>query len=223
MRFDKEARTAIYEASPAPATISWPAGAPQPEPGKLYWLQSQEDAKKAQERREYSPATCAEVMADMHNRLNADKKKRKPKRRRRPTGRPTIGDPRIKVLDAEILEEGWKATVTLYEDPDPVLHTGLKTRVPAGQNAIDPELGYEPAELEPEQIAETPFEKHRRRLEEQEALKLENAASVDRSAAMKAEQKLLNQRRRGRQSKLKEEAVERAKKRAELVDAGAPV
>jgi hypothetical protein len=219
MRFNKEARTLIHEAHPSPATIPWPSNAPQPEPGKLYWLQNEEDAKQEKERREYSPPTCAEVMADMHNRLHPGKPKRKAKHRRRPTGRPTAGDPRIKVLDVEILEKGWEATVALYEDPDPVNHLRMKARIPAGPNPIE---GYqEPTETEPEQIISKPS--RARREEEEQAIKIEHKASLDRSTIMKAEQKLLDQRRKGKPGRLAKAAVDRARKRSELVSAGADV
>jgi hypothetical protein len=91
--------------------------------------------------------------------------------------------------------------------------------VPAGPNPID---GYqEPAETEPEQLDEPSTQD--RRLEEEAAMKLAHKASVDFAEVYKAEKKLLDQRRKGRRSKLKEEAIERAKKRAALSSAAGPV
>jgi hypothetical protein len=229
MRFCKETRALIHKAAPHSTTIPWPQGEREPKVGRIYWLQSKEDAEEAEKkekaRRERSPDTHAEVMAGMRRRrlgeeavVAAQVKKGK----HQPLApRPQAGDHRVMVVDRAILDKGWEATVVLYEDPDPVNHAGIKAKVPAGPNPLDGV--HEQTETEPEQIAETPFQKHRRRLEEQDSLKLEHTASVDRAAVMKAEQKLINQRRRGKRSILAEQAVARARKRTELVTADAPV
>jgi hypothetical protein len=217
LRFDKETRALIREAAPHPVTISWPKGEREPQKGRIYWLQSKEHAeeeeKKAKVRRERSPDTHAEVLAGMHRRFyGTDPESKKQKsRRQQSAGRPRAGDPRIMVIDATILDKGWEAKVALYEDPDPVRHAGIKAKIPAGPHPIDG--SHELTQLEPEQIIAPPS--RQRRLEEEEALRIAHKASIDISGVMKAEQKLLNQRRRGKRSKLAEEAVERAKRRAE--------
>lgn len=134
-----------------------------------------------------------------------------PRKRRRPPVRgPLAGSERIRVIDSEIQESGWKATVELYEDPDPLQHLRVKAKVPSGP---DPVEGFQRStELEPEQMKEQ--DSLERRREEEEALVVEHKGSVDRSLVMKAEQHLANLRRRGKRSKLAEEAVQRAKKRA---------
>jgi hypothetical protein len=206
MRFPKETRALIHEAAPHPARIPWPAGS-EPTTGRLYWVQSAEDLEAERKRREDSPDTCAEVLAGMRRRLNPNEPVSTPKRRRRNPRAPLAGSERIRVIDAEIKEVGWEALVEVYEEPDPVRHLRVKAKVPAGPNPIE---GYqEPTEIEPEQLPPI-----RRRLEEEEALRIAHAASIDHASVIKAEQKLLDQRRRGRRSKLAEEAVQRAKKRA---------
>lgn len=221
MRFCKETRALIHEAAPHPVTIPWPKGEREPKKGRLYWLQSEEDAneadKKAKVRREDSPDTHAEVMAGMHRRHYGKEPEgvKKKKRRRETASRPRTGDLRIMVIDAEVLDMGWEATVALFEDPDPVHHAGIKAKVPAGPNPID---GFhEPAETEAEQVVTKPS--RTRRLEEEDALKLEHKASFSMADVLKAEQKLLNQRRRGKRSKRDEEALKRARRRAELASA----
>lgn len=219
MRFPKETRALIHKAGSNPVTIPWPPGAAQPEPGKNYWLQSLEDQEKAEARR--SPETCADALADMYERQYGKKRKRKKKRRRRSVLRPKAGDPRIRVLEAEIQEVGWEATVELYEVIDPVLHTGLKTRVKAGKNASFQGELYEPeilpTETEPEQI--TPKQSHQRRLELEDALKTEHEASMDKAKLIAAERKVADLRRKGKRSTVAEMAVERARRRADLASA----
>lgn len=217
MRFCKETRALIYDAEPHPVTIPWPPGAPEPQKGRVYWLQSEEDAKeaerKAKTRREYSPETCAEVLVGMHLSWYGTEPEAKPKkRRRRSIRRPRSGDPRIFVIDVAILDKGWEAKVALYEDPDPVRHLGVKAKVPAGPNPID---GFqEKTQLESEPILVLPS--RRRREEEEDALQIEHKASVDHAEIIKAEQRLLDQRRRGKTGTLAEAAVAKAKRRAEL-------
>lgn len=223
MRFCKETRAAIYEAAPNPVTIPWPTGEREPQRGRVYWLQSEEDAKeadkKAKARRERSPETHAEVMAGMHRRRCGTEPEGKKRRRRQPASRPKQGDSRLIVIDTAILDKGWEAKVALYEDPDPVQHAGIKAKVPAGPNPIDG--SHEPTELEPERIEPQPTWK--RRLEEEQAMKIAHQASIDTSEAMKVEQKLLNQRRNGKRNKLGEEAVQRLRKRADVASAAADV
>jgi hypothetical protein len=221
VRFPKDTRALIYEAAPHPVTIQWPIGEREPQKGRIYWLQSKEEAeeaeKKAEARREHSPETHAEVMAGMHRRHYGEEPERPKKKRRRgeTASRPKANDPRLMVLDKTILDVGWEVKVTLYEDPDPVNHLRVKATVPAGPNPIDG--SPEPTETEPEQIIPKPS--RTRRLEEEEALKIEHKASADHSEVFKAEQKLANQRRKGKRSKLAEEAAMRARRRADLVDA----
>lgn len=211
MRFDKETRAAIQEAAPGSATIKWPSGAGQPEKRRVYRMQAIEDVQKAKGRLEHSPPSCADVMALMHkNRYGKwpeGYKPPKPKLRR-----PSKEDPCILVLDVEDLEPGWGATVVMYEDADPVRHTGLKTKVPAGPHPI---FGHqEKVETEQEHILTAPS--RREREDAEDALKIEHEASVDQSKIATAERKLSNERRRGRSGTQAARALERAKKRAEL-------
>jgi hypothetical protein len=221
MRFPKETRALIHKAGINSVTIPWPPGEDQPEVGGTYWLQSLEDVEKAEARREYSPETHADVLAGMHERRYGKKPKRKKKRRRRSMLRPKAGDPRIRVLAVENLEVGWEATVELYEDPDPIRHTGLKTKVKGGRKPIflaeDFEPETVPTETEPEQLVTKPS--RQRRLEIEDALKLEHEASVDTSKLIAAERKVADLRRRGKRSRLAEEAAERARKRCDLASA----
>lgn len=226
MRFPKETRALIHEAYPNPVTVPWPSGERQPQPNRLYWLQSAEDLQEAEDkekrRREYSPETHAEVMAGMKRRAGTlVKEPPKPKRRRDQLLRPKAGDLRILVIDVEIQERGWTAKVVLYEDPDPVRHTGLKTRVKGGAHPIDKEWGPVAAELEQEELE--PQSAHDRRLEEESVLKVAHQASVDRTYLLRQEKKLLDSRRKGHRSPLKEEAIERARKREAQQSAAAAV
>lgn len=223
MRFDKETRAAIYEAAPDPATFRWPSGAGEPEKGGIYYLQSLEDAKEAEEkakrRREYSPPTHADVLAHMHEHFYKQKPPGyKPPPRRRTARRPRKGDPCIRVLSVTILERGWEVKAALFEDPDPVRHTGIKAKVPAGPNPID--RFHEPTELEPEGIVLP--QSRREREEEEEALKVEHAASVDQAEVFRAERRLKEQRRKGKPGKLAAAALERARRRADRLSADAP-
>jgi hypothetical protein len=127
-------------------------------------------------------------------------------KRRQNVRLPLAGSERIYVIATETLEQGFEAKVVLYEDPDPIRHLQIKTKVPAGPNPITGE--QDPTETEPEQLPP-----ERSRVEEEEALKIAHKASVDHSSVLKAEAHLNNQRRKGRRSKLAEEAVARAKKR----------
>lgn len=214
MRFDKETRAAIQEAAPGSTTIKWPTGAGQPEKSRAYRMQAVEDVEKAEGRLELSPPTCADVLAQMHlrryGRYPEGYKPPKPKLRR-----PTKEDPCILVLDVEVLDRGWEATVVMYEDPDPIRHTGLKTKVPAG---VHPIFGHqEKVELEAEQLVTAPSRSEREDAEE--ALKIEHEASVDQSKIASAERKLNNERRRGRSGTQAARALERSRKRAELASA----
>lgn len=257
MRFPKETRALIHRAGANPVSIPWPAGAAEPQEGRVYWVQSAEDLEAEHKRREESPDTCAEVMASMNpkppktkaeieeereenekaiavkaeavlrERFNGDRRQMghaeavarfllgERAKRRRNTRAPLAGSERILVIDAEILDTGWTVKVAQYEDPDPIHHLRVKGKVSAGPNPIE---GYqEPTELEPEQMP--PVSDFERRREEEEALKIEHKASVDTAAILKAEDKLLKQRRKGKRSVLGERAVDRARKRAELVSA----
>lgn len=214
MRFDKETRAAIHEAAPSTAIIRWPTGAAEPQKDRVYWMQSLEAAQEAAEKAK-QPETCAEVMAQMHERRYGQKPEGFKPRRRGSTSRPRGDDPRIMVLDVEILERGWNATVALYEDPDPKRHTGIKARVPAGPNPI---FGHqEPTETEPEAIVTVPSRSEREDAER--ALEIEHAASVDEAEIAKAARKLADQRRKGKSGKQARAALERARRRAELASA----
>jgi hypothetical protein len=222
MRFCKETRALIHGAAPHPVTIPWPKGEREPQMGRIYWMQSKEDAaeaaKKAKARREHSPETHAEVLAGMYRRRYGEEpeRKQKKKRRRQTASSPRAGDPRIMVLDTTILDKGWEALVALYEHPDPPQHLRIKAKVPGGPNHLYEGI-HEPTETEPERLDTPPS--RTRRLEEEEALKIEHKASVDRSELFKSEAKLAKQRRRGNRAKLAEAAVERAKRRVDLAAA----
>jgi hypothetical protein len=225
MRFPKETVAAIHDSGATPITVRWPAGE-EPQKGGVYYLASEEDArgvrKRAKERREYSPETHAEVMAQMHKqRYGNPPAGFKPKKHRRPTRRPTKGDARIKVLDVEILEKGWNATVALYDDPDPVRHTGLKTRVRGGDHPSNKEWGQVATELEPEEIVIP--QSRREREDEEESLKVESAASADRKEVARLERRVAEQKRQGKPSKKTEQALIRARKRVASTSAAAPV
>lgn len=212
MRFDKETRAKIHDAAPHSTTIKWPAGAAEPQKGRVYWLQSLEDAQREKERLEYSPPKWRDVNAQMHFHFHGtwpegyEPTKRKGKRRK--------PDDVIMVLDVTILARGWEATVALFVDPDPVLHTGLKTKIQGGPNPLGKELGTVPTELEPEKIL-VPLSR-REREEQENVLEFEHDASVDEKRIAEKERTVHNLRRRGKRSTLAEAAVERAKRRAVL-------
>lgn len=219
MRFDADTCQAIHDATPGSATIRWPAGAEQPEPGRVYWMQSRESLERAEAMRDERSETCREAMAKMYRRRYGRWPDGYKPRRKKSVGRPKNGDPMIKVVAVTILEVGWEAEVTLFEDPDPRRHTGLKTRVPAGLNPID---GFaEKVELESEQMVEelSPVVAARRRAEEKDALKTEHEASIDQTKIAEAERSLADQRRRGKTGDLQRVAIERSRKRAELASA----
>jgi hypothetical protein len=212
MRFPKDTVAAIHDAAPYSTKVSWPAGAAEPQKNRVYWLQVEEEEKAAEEkakrRSEYSPETHADVLAWMHfRRYKKWPEGYKPKKVKTTRKRP---DDVVLVLDLEVVERGWGATVAIFEDPDPVRHTGLKTRVPAGPNPID---GFqEPTEMEYEQIL---FWLSRREREElEDVLKFEHQASVDTKKIAEKQRKVHDLRRKGKRSVLAEAAVERAKKRA---------
>ena len=218
MRFDRETRAKIQEAAPGAATIRWPTGAAQPEKDRVYRMQASEDIEKAEMRLEHSPPKCADVLAQMHFKRHGTwpegYEPPKPKLRR-----PTKDDPCIKVLDVAMLDRGWEATVTLFEPADPIRHTGIKAKVPAGPHPI---FGHhEQTETEAEQIVTAPSRSEREDAEE--ALAIEHKASVDHAEVAKAARKLANERRRGRRGVQAERALKRARKRAELASAATPV
>jgi hypothetical protein len=222
MRFPKEIAAAIHDAAPHSTKIRWPAGAAEPQKNRVYWLQVEEEEtaaeEKAKRRSEYSPETHADVMAWMHfRRYKKWPKGYKPKKAKTPRKRP---DDVLLVLDYEVAgSRGWDVTVAIFEDPDPVRHTGLKTRIPAGPNPID--QAPEPTEMEPEKIIAP--ESRSEREDREDAFKLEHQVSVKTDELGRAEQKLTNQRRRGKRSNLAEEALKRRRKRLDEVDAAASV
>lgn len=220
MRFPKETRALIHAAGTNPVTVPWPSGAGEPKEGRLYWVQNEEDVeeqeRKAKLRREYSPETHAEVLAGMHRRLYGTESPVKARKRRRAsTGRPQSGDDRILVIASAVVgKTDWEAKVVVHEDPDPVRHLGIKTKVPGGQVLAGTDEEFTQAtELEPEQIA--PPRSRRQREEEEDALRIEHKASIDQAEILKAEQHLLDQRRRGKTGTLAEAALARARRRAE--------
>jgi hypothetical protein len=222
MRFPKDTVAAIHDAAPHSTKIHWPTGAAEPQKGRVYWLQVEEEEKereeKAKRRSEYSPETHAEVLAWMHfRRYGKWPKGHKPKKAKAARKRP---DDVLLVLDVEVADSrGWEVTVAIYEDPDPVRHTGLKTKIAAGPNPID---GLpEPTELEPEKIIAP--ESRGEREDKEDAFKLEHQVSIKSDDLTRAEQKLINQRRRGKRSKQAEEALKRRKKSLAEVDAAASV
>lgn len=215
MRFDKETRKLIHEAAPNSVTIRWPAGAAEPQKGRVYWLQSLEDAHREKERFEYSPPKQADVLAAMHFHFYGTfPEGYKPSRRKGKRRKP---DDVLLVLDVTILDRGWEARVVLYEDPDPVRHTGLKTRIKGGSHPIDKEWGTVATELEPEELV-TPQSRSERE-DEEDAFKLEHKASLDEDEIAAAERRMKDQRRRGKTGRLAQQALERSRKRAALVDA----
>lgn len=225
MRFPKETVAAIHDAKGAAITVRWPVGK-EPEKGGVYYLASEEDAREARQkaaaRREYSPEDHAHVMAQMHKHFYGKfPDGYKPKKRRRPTRRPKRGDQRIKVVEVEILERGWNATVVLYEDPDPVRHTGLKTRIKGGDHPTDKAWGQVATELEQEEIVVP--QTRREREDEEESLKVESAASADLKEVARLERRVAEQKRNGKPSRKTEQALERARKRVALSSAATPV
>lgn len=218
MRFDRETRAAIHDATPGPATIRWPSGQGAPEKGRVYRMQSLEALLDAKEKAA-QPETHAEVLAEMHKHHYGEYPEgyEPPKRRRVRTSR--AEDPLIKVLDVEILERGWEATVALFEDPDPKRHTGIKARVPGGPNPIDGI--YEKTETEPEEIVVAPS--RREREDAEESLRIESAASVDRAECNRLERKLATERRKGKAGRQTKIALKRARRRVEQNSAAASV
>lgn len=217
MRFPKDTRALIQKAAPNPITVDWPAGEREPQVGRVYWLQTilhdaKEVERKEKARREYSPETHAEVLAGMHRRRYGTEPPAKRKKPRRASmARPHAGDDRVLVIRTEIQDKGWRAKVVLYVDPDPVRHLGVKAKVPAGPNPIE---GYqESTELEPEKVVL--LSSRKRREEEEEALRIEHAGSVDMAKVIKIEEGLNDRRKQRKPAPLQEQAIARAKRRAE--------
>ncbi|HUB99114.1 MAG TPA: hypothetical protein VMS11_04760 [Solirubrobacterales bacterium] len=213
MRFPKKTVAAIHDAAPGTITVRWPGGA-EPQKGRVYWLQSAEDAKaaerKAKNRREYSPETHHEVLAHMYKRRYGKfpagyKPKRRKAVRRKP---PTV----IHVVAVEILDRGWEATVALFDDPDPVRHLPIKTRVPAGQDPLDG--FYVAVELEPEQIIVGLTRPERE--DSEDTFKLEHQASVDSAEIRKWEKRIEEARRKRKPTHFAEAGLERARRRVAL-------
>jgi len=223
VRFDKETRALVHEAAPEPTTIPWPLAAGEPKRGRLYWVQAErtteEEQARANAKLDREPDTCAEVMAGMLRRRPDREAKETPKSKRRglePTERPKEGDPRLMVLDVEVLERGFAAKVVLYVNYDPVHHLRVPAVVPAGP---DPFTGmFETTETEPEQMLE-PFSL-RRRAEQEDALKLEHKASIDSAELDRAEKHLRVLREQGKPTAMAEISARRARKRAEKASGG---
>lgn len=213
MRFPKETVAAIHDAAPGTITVRWPGGA-EPQKGRIYWLQSAEDAqaaeRKAKRRREEHPETCREALAQMHKRFygkfpDGYKPRRRKAVRRKP---PTV----IHVVAVEILTPGWEATVALFEDPDPIRHLPIKTRIAGGPDPLDG--SYVAVELEPEQIIIAPTRPERE--DGDDAFKLEHEASVDSAKIRTWEKKLAEAKRKGKPTHFAEAALERARRRPAL-------
>jgi hypothetical protein len=210
VRFPKLTRTLIANAKGKPVEIVWPEG--EPAVDKVYWVQSAEEKPKEPEE------THAEFMAAMLGRPRPKVKRRRVSRFRRPQK----GDPRVEVLSCRRLSWAdsrgrvihlWLAIVERYEEPAPVHYLQTKAYVPAGP---DPFTGApQKPETEPEQILESEIEYHHRRMEEQEAVRIAHAASVDHAALIRAQDHL---RRQKRPSPLAQAAAQRAWKRAALKD-----
>jgi hypothetical protein len=219
LRFPQETCAAIHEAYPNPITVKWPAGEAEPQKGRVYRLQKDEEVKareqKAKDRRDYSPETHAEVMAKMEAAWYGGKPRRiKKKKRRHDTGR-SFGDALIMVVDVEPIgppgRNQFEVKAVLYMgDPDPVRHTGLKTKVHGGPDPIT--KAYEATELEPEEMLIVPS--RREREEGEDAIAIEHRVSVDPNEEVRrAEQHIKKLRAQGKRSVLAEQAVERAKRR----------
>jgi hypothetical protein len=213
LRFDKETRAAIHKASPETVVIDWPSTTEGPVKGKKYRLLKEqtpavEDPAAPPKVREPETPRCRDVMAEMHKkrhgRYPADYKKPRVKRKS------VSGAMRILVEDVQgDAAHGWKATVRLVTDP--VQHVRMKAKVPAGP---DPLTGVqEPTETEPEGL---PLQRSRtERVEEDEALKLEHKASVDRAVAIAAVREARRKAGKKKPGGLAMAAAERAVRRAE--------
>lgn len=213
MRFDKKTRAAIHKASPDAVVIDWPSTSDAPAKGKKYRLLKAPVPPSPDEieapKVESAPETprCKDVMAEMHKQRYGhypDGYKR-PRAKRKSVA----GGMRILVEDVEVTKDGWKATVRLVTDP--VQTVRMKARIPAGP---DPITGrQEPTETEPEQ---TPFQRTRtERVEEEEALKLEHKASVDRAVALNAAREVRRKAGKKKPGGLAVAAAERALRRAD--------
>jgi hypothetical protein len=218
MRFDKETRAKVQEAAPGSTTIHWPVGQRQPEKNRTYRMQSAEEVEKAAQRLEESPPRNRDVMAAMHSRRYGKwpegYKPPRPKLRR-----PSSEDDCILVLDVMVADGGgWEAVVALFEEADPVRHTGLKTKVKGGSSTLflgeDREPAVESTEMEPEKIL-VPLSRSEREAQD-DLLKFEHQASVDQKKIAEKARKVQELRSKGKRSTLAEAALERTKKRAAL-------
>lgn len=219
MRFPQETCAAIHEAYPNPITVPWPTGEAEPQKGRVYRLQKDEEVKareqKAKDRRDYSPETHAEVMAKMEATWYGTKpRKVRKKKKRRQTGR-SLGDALIMVIDTEPVgppgRNQFEVKAVLYMgDPDPVRHTGLKTKVRGGPDPIT--KAFEATELEPEEMVVA--RSRREREQSEDAIAIEHRISVDPAEEVaRAERHVKRLREQGKRSTLAEQAVERAKRR----------
>jgi hypothetical protein len=217
VRFSTPTRAEIHQAPPGQAVaILWPAEQ-EPAVGGLYWIQ------KAEEQPRHPEETLAEAIYAMKRRLGTAPSRPPKKRRRRSLrSRPQAGDPRIIVREIKqrlSWSEGDGATLTrclvaveLYENPDPVIYLQTKAFVPAGPNPLTGD--QEKAETEPEQIPESEIERHHRRMEEEEAMRIAHKASVDQSELVRQERHLISkQRRTKRPSPLLSAAMQRQRMR----------
>lgn len=221
MRFDKKTRAAIHKASPDAVVIDWPSLTEEPKKGGKYRLLKQEtpapaDPDAPKKIREPETPRHQDVMAEMHKKRYGRYPEgyRKPRAKRKSVGTAM----RILVEDVQgDAAHGWKATVRLVTDP--VQHVRMKAKVPAGP---DPITGaQEPTETEPEHMPRQPSRTER--VEEEEALKLEHKASVDRAVALNAVREARRKAGKKKPGGLALAAAERAVRRAELSSAAAGV
>jgi hypothetical protein len=215
VRFDKKTRAAIHKASPETVVIDWPSLSEGPVKGKKYrLLKEQAPPPDDVPPKEVTPEAprCKDVLAEMHKKRHGHYPKgyKKPRTKRKSIS----GAMRILVEDVEgDKDAGWKATVRLVTDP--VQHVRMKAKVPAGS---DPITGaQEPTETEPEHL---PLQRSRtERVEEEEALKLEHKASVDRAVALTAVREARRKTGKKKPGGLSMAAAERAVRRAEASSA----
>lgn len=218
MRFDKETRAAIHKASPETVVIDWPSTSEAPKKGKKYRLLKAplppppDEPARPKTKPEPETPRCKDVLAEMHkNRYGRYPDGYKKPRTKRKS---VTGAMRILVEGVEgDAAYGWKATVRLVTDP--IQHVRMKAKVPAGQDYKDGP--FQKAETEPEQMPRQPSRTER--AEEEEALKLEHKASVDRAVALNAIREARRKSGKKKPGGLAMAAAERAIRRAELSSA----
>jgi hypothetical protein len=215
LRFDKKTRAAIHKASPETVVIDWPSTSEAPAKGKKYRLLKEQapppDDEPTKEPVREAPR-CRDVMAEMHKGRHG----RYPDGYKKPRVKRKSLSGAMRILVEGVEDDaavGWKATVRLVTDP--VQHVRMKAKVPAGPDPITGE--QEPTETEPEHL---PLQRSRtERVEEEEALKLEHKASVDRAVALAAVREARRKVGKKKPGGLSMAAAERAVRRAEASSA----